>query len=69
MQTREDGPLLVRQEGTTAILTLHRPAARNALDAEVLGRLREAVIVESGTVVEGGTVIETTTVTQYRRLD
>ena len=42
MQTREEGPLLVRQEGTTAVLTLNRPAARNALDAEVLGRLRDA---------------------------
>jgi enoyl-CoA hydratase len=41
MQTREDGPLLVRQEGTTVILTLNRPAARNALDVEVLGRLRD----------------------------
>ena len=41
MNARESGVLLVRQEGTTAIVTLHRPAARNALDAELLGLLRE----------------------------
>jgi enoyl-CoA hydratase len=33
---------LVRQEGGTAVLTLNRPEARNALDAELLGLLREA---------------------------
>jgi mycothiol system anti-sigma-R factor len=43
--------------------------APEQLRRKVLGRLREAVVVESSTVVAGDTVVETTTVTEYRRLD
>jgi enoyl-CoA hydratase len=37
-----EGPLLLRREGTTAVLTLNRPEARNALDGGVLGLLSRA---------------------------
>jgi len=40
MNQRDDGPVLVRQQDTTVLLTLNRPAARNALDAETLRLLR-----------------------------
>jgi enoyl-CoA hydratase len=40
-----DGPLLVQQDATTAILTINRPEARNAADASVLRRLIEALAV------------------------
>lgn len=40
---RTDGPLLVAVEDGVAVLTLHRPAKRNALDGELVGRLTEAV--------------------------
>ena len=43
MKLREDGPLLVRQDDTTATVTLNRPEQRNALDEALLGLLREAV--------------------------
>ncbi|MGH2353650.1 MAG: enoyl-CoA hydratase/isomerase family protein, partial [Chloroflexota bacterium] len=42
------GPLLVHQEGATAVLTLHRPDARNALNDEVLRRLMDAVTAVGG---------------------
>ena len=42
MKARETGPLLVRQEGTTAVLTLNRPEARTALNEVLLRQLRAA---------------------------
>jgi enoyl-CoA hydratase len=44
---RQDGPLLVSRQDGTAVLTLNRPAARNALNAEVL-RLLRLVAAEAG---------------------
>ena len=43
MQERTDGPLLVRLDETTAVLTLNRPEQRNALNPELFAALREAV--------------------------
>jgi enoyl-CoA hydratase len=37
-----EGPLLLRREGVTAVLTLNRPEARNALDGSVLRLLERA---------------------------
>ncbi|HVG98133.1 MAG TPA: enoyl-CoA hydratase-related protein [Chloroflexota bacterium] len=42
MNARESGVLLVRQEGATAVLTLNRPEARNALNEALLRQLRTA---------------------------
>lgn len=42
MITRTDGALLVRQEHTTAVLTINRPKQRNALDDGLLVALRDA---------------------------
>jgi len=47
LTVRADGALLVRQEEHTAVLTLNRPEASNALDAELLGLLREAAVAAS----------------------
>jgi enoyl-CoA hydratase len=38
-----DGPVLLRREDTTAVLTLNRPEQRNALNEEVLRRLRDVI--------------------------
>ncbi len=38
-----EGPLLIRRDGSTAVLTLNRPDARNALDADLLHRLAAAL--------------------------
>ncbi len=43
MNQTEADPLLVRQEATTAVLTLNRPEALNALNAALLERLRDAL--------------------------
>jgi enoyl-CoA hydratase len=40
---RNDGVLLRRLEGTTAVLTLNRPEARNAFNADLLRALRAGV--------------------------
>jgi enoyl-CoA hydratase len=42
VQELTEGPLLLRREGTTAVLTLNRPEARNALDGGVLRLLERA---------------------------
>ncbi|HEX2037190.1 MAG TPA: enoyl-CoA hydratase/isomerase family protein, partial [Chloroflexota bacterium] len=43
MHPQTSGPLLIHQEATTALLTLNRPEARNALDESLLGLLRDAL--------------------------
>jgi len=43
MQPIDDGPMLVRQQETTAVITLNRPDQRNALNAVVLHALRDLV--------------------------
>ena len=43
MQARTDGPLLVRLEEATAVLTLNRPDQRNALSHELFLLLRETI--------------------------
>jgi enoyl-CoA hydratase len=43
MEEIADGPLLVRREETTVVLTLNRPEQRNALNEEVLRLLRDAL--------------------------
>jgi enoyl-CoA hydratase len=47
LKERGDGVLLSRLDGTTAVLTLNRPEARNAFSAELLHMLREALIEAS----------------------
>ncbi len=42
-QAIDDGPLRVRQEDTTAVITLNRPEQRNALNEDVLRLLRDLV--------------------------
>lgn len=47
-----EGPLLVRREASTVVLTLNRPEQRNALNEDVLRRLRDALTsVERDTAV------------------
>lgn len=43
MEQLSEGHLLVRREGATAVLTLNRPEARNALDEHGLRLLRETL--------------------------
>src|SRR5688500_15100445 len=43
MQPRTDGPLLVRLEEATAVVTLNRPEQRNALNHELFTLLREVI--------------------------
>ncbi|HEU5317615.1 MAG TPA: enoyl-CoA hydratase-related protein [Chloroflexota bacterium] len=43
MSQRTDGPLLVRMDDTTAVLTLNRPEQRNAFDGSLLRLLREVI--------------------------
>ncbi|MGI8423803.1 MAG: enoyl-CoA hydratase/isomerase family protein [Chloroflexota bacterium] len=43
MRDRTDGPLLVRHDETTAVITLNRPAQRNALNEDVLRLLRDVI--------------------------
>ncbi|MBI3972774.1 MAG: enoyl-CoA hydratase/isomerase family protein [Chloroflexi bacterium] len=43
MKEVTEGSLLIRREGATAVLTLNRPQALNALNEEVLNLLREAL--------------------------
>jgi enoyl-CoA hydratase len=43
MRERTDGPLLVRLDDATAVLTINRPEQRNALDEALLRLLREVV--------------------------
>ena len=45
MQERTDGPLLVRLDETTAVLTLIRPEQRNALNPELFAALREGDVL------------------------
>jgi enoyl-CoA hydratase len=42
VQESSSGPLLVRQDGATALFTLNRPEARNAFSTELLHELRDA---------------------------
>jgi enoyl-CoA hydratase/carnithine racemase len=44
MKERTEGPLLVRRDGATAVLTLNRPEQRNALSAELLEELVDAIL-------------------------
>lgn len=49
MDELTDGPLLARREGATLLVTINRPEARNALNEDVLGRLRamlDAVVLD-----------------------
>jgi enoyl-CoA hydratase len=57
MNQRDDGPVLVHQQDTTALLTLNRPAARNALDAETLRLLRHVADEAAGDATVRAVVI------------
>src|SRR3982751_5293442 len=41
--TASTGPVLVRRDGTEARITLNRPAQRNALSLELMGRVTAAL--------------------------
>jgi enoyl-CoA hydratase/carnithine racemase len=41
MPGEADGPLILRRDGVIATLTLNRPARRNALSLDLIGRLRQ----------------------------
>lgn len=42
MKNNRRGPLHVRREGPVTVIRIHRPAVRNAIDAETAAALREA---------------------------